>query len=1101
MKTGKIKKLLIANRGEIAIRIARATAGLGIESVAMYAEDDSASLHVRSADTVHPLKGRGAAAYLDMEQIITAAKTLGCDAVHPGYGFLSESADFARKCEQAGIIFVGPSPGVLDLFGDKSQSRHLAQQCGVPLVPGISRALTLDETLAFFKEQGPEAAIMIKALSGGGGRGMRAVYSVDDVADAYERCRSEARTAFGVDDVYAERLISGARHIEVQIIGDGTGTATHLWERDCTLQRRHQKVIEFAPAPGLDPKLRDALVSSAAAMAREVKYSGLGTFEFLVDTATVNSYYFIEANPRVQVEHTVTEMITGIDLVSAQILVAGGRTLKDIGLEQKLIPEPRGMAVQARVNLETMSSDGSVHAAGGSISAYEPPSGPGIRVDGCGYAGLSVNPNYDPLIAKVIVHNQHGHSKALIKSAYRALCEFRLEGVSSNIHVLQNLLLLPEVADYTVTTRFIEDNIETLLAPQEKAHRHLYFPGAQRENITAQSSIEAPPGTVPLSAPNTGMIVCLEVQAGDSIAPGQPVAVMEAMKMEFVVKAPEGGIVRTLAVQAGDNVFEGFPILFIEPADIQDDAVNTETAVDLDAIRTDLAEVIERHAVCLDERRPEAVAKRRKKGQRTARENLADLLDEGSFIEYGSLAVAAQRKILKEEELIRVSPADGLVAGFGSVNGREFGEEAGRCLALAYDYTVFAGTQGIMNHKKIDRMLELAHQWQTPIVLFAEGGGGRPSDTEVPGVSMLDVMTFINMARLSGMMPLVGIVSGRCFAGNAVLLGCCDVIIATENTSLGMAGPAMIEGGGLGKFHPDEVGPVDIQAPNGVIDILVKDEAEAVIAAKQYLSYFQGAKTGWTCPDQRLLRHLIPENRKRIYDIRRVIDTLADEGSVLELRRHFAPGMIIALVRIEGRPFGLIANNTQHLGGAVDSDGADKAARFMQLCDAYDIPMISLCDTPGFMVGPEAEKTALVRHTCRMLVVAGSMTVPYFTIVLRRGYGLGAQAMAGGSFHASTFIVAWPSSEFGPMGLEGAVRLAMGKHLDGIADPELRQKSFEEMVNYAYERGKGTNMASYLEIDDVIDPADTRRWLIRGLASMPEPAKRTEKKRPFIDPW
>jgi acetyl-CoA carboxylase carboxyltransferase component len=495
------------------------------------------------------------------------------------------------------------------------------------------------------------------------------------------------------------------------------------------------------------------------------------------------------------------------------------------------------------------------------------------------------------------------------------------------------------------------------------------------------------------------------------------------------------------------------------------------------------------------------VAKRRKTGQRTTRENLAALLDDGSFIEYGALALAAQRRRRTPEELLDLSPADGLVTGIGTVNAAAFGDQAARCMAIAYDYTVFAGTQGIMNHKKTDRMLNLAAQWRLPLVLFAEGGGGRPGDTDFVGVAGLDCHTFVGMAKLSGLVPLVGVVSGRCFAGNAALLGCCDVIIATENATIGMAGPAMIEGGGLGRFTPEQIGPVGVQAPNGVIDVLVRDEADAVRVAKQYLSYFQGPLDDWQCADQRQLRQLIPENRLRVYDIRQVIETLADSDSVLELRRQFAPGLISAFIRIEGRPFGLLANNPAHLGGAIDAQAGDKAARFMQLCDAFAIPMLSLCDTPGFMVGPQAEQQATVRHVSRMFVAAANLSVPFFTVVLRKGYGLGAQAMAAGSFHSPLFTIAWPSGEFGAMGLEGAVRLGFAKELAAQQDPAAQQALFDKLVAKAYQSGKGINMASYLEIDAVIDPQETRSWLLRGLNATPAPAPREGSKRSFVDTW
>jgi len=1098
------KSILIANRGEIAVRIARAAAEMGIASVAIFAEDDAHSLHVRRADRAVALTGKGAAAYLDAAQIVQIALESGCDAIHPGYGFLAENADFAALCAQQGIRFIGPSPAQLRSLGDKVKARALAEQCGVPLLRGSLHATTLEQADQFMAALGPNGAIMIKAVAGGGGRGMRAVLTRSELADAYARCQSEAKAAFGNSDVYVEQLVTQARHIEVQILGDGSGAVIHLGERECSLQRRHQKLVEIAPSPSLNDSLRQAILAAACRLAEAIGYQGLGTFEFLVDTSQPDSaqaFFFIEANPRIQVEHTVTEQVSGVDLVQTQIALAAGKTLAELGLHQAGLAPLRGYAVQLRINLETMHSDGSARPSGGTLGAYEPPSGPGIRVDGYGYSGYTTSPNYDSLLAKLIVHSPVADYPALLKRAYRALCEFRIEGVVSNIHFLQNLISHEAVQQNHIDTRFIEREVAHLLAPQRQAHPHYYFSQSSVSPPLTRVDTEVPAGCEALTAPVQGLVVSLDLSEGDQVAVGQQIAVLEAMKMEFEVKAQISGTVRQLATRVGANVFEGNPLFFIAPAEVAPQHQQEQQRIDLSLIRQDLADVMERQQQVRDERRPEAVARRRKTGQRTARENLASLVDEDSFIEYGALNLAAQRKGKTLPELIKSSPADGLIAGIGTVNGALFNEQTARCMVLAYDYTVFAGTQGWMNHKKTDRMLKLAEQWQLPLVLFAEGGGGRPNDIDVGTVAMLDNMTFIGMAKLSGLVPLVGIVSGRCFAGNAALLGCCDVIIATENATIGMAGPAMIEGGGLGKYLPEEVGPVSIQAPNGVIDVLVKDEAEAVQVAKQYLSYFQGPLPEWSCVDQRLLRHLIPENRLRVYDIRQVIDTLADDSSVLELRKAFAPGMITAFIRIEGRPFGLMANNPQHLGGAIDAAAGDKAARFMQLCDAFDIPMISLCDTPGFMVGPDAEKTATVRHLSRMFVTAASLTVPFFTLVVRKGYGLGAQAMSAGSFHSALFTIAWPSAEFGAMGIEGAVRLGFVKELEAIADPEQRQQRFEQLVQSAYQQGKGMNMASYHEIDDVIDPMETRRWLVRGLMAQPPSPKRTGRKRPFIDTW
>ena len=1089
------QRLLIANRGEIAIRVAQAAAELDIPTVAVYATDDAQSLHVRKADVAVALGQTGPAAYLNGEHLLSIAREHHCDAIHPGYGFLSESAAFARLCEEAGIFFIGPSPAVLDVFGDKASARQLAKKHGVPLIHGTNEPTSLESARSFMESLGEGGAVMLKAIAGGGGRGMRPVHSPEELEPAFHRCRSEASAAFGNGDLYVEQLIPEARHIEVQIVGDGT-EVMHLWERDCTLQRRNQKVMEMAPAPGLAAGLREQLLADAEMLGRAVRYRGLCTIEFLVDTQT-GQYVFLEANPRVQVEHTITEAITGLDLVQLQIRLAAGLSFAEAGITSA--PEPRGQAVQLRINLETMAADGSARPAGGQITAYEPPSGPGIRVDGYGYSDYVTSPAYDSLLAKLIVQSE-GDYPALLRRAYRALCEFRLEGVPTNIPFLQNLLQHSQVQNNTLFTRFIDTHGEELAPADENPHPSRFFSGTGSAEHNDPTVATGPEGAEPVRSPAQGIVVSIDVEPGQMVVEGQQVAVLEAMKMEFVIDAVQSGRVVALTTSAGDTVYEDHPLMFVEPGEVAGVEVATEESLDLEHIRADLQQVISLHRQITDEKRPEAVAKRRKTGQRTARENLADLLDSGSFMEYGALALAAQRTRRSPEELQALSPADGLVAGIGTVNGEQFGPEISRCMAMSYDYTVFAGTQGVMNHKKTDRMLELAEKQRLPLVFFTEGGGGRPGDVDWVGVAGLDCTTFMRMARLSGSVPLIGIASGRCFAGNAALLGCCDVIIATENATIGMAGPAMIEGGGLGRFMPEEVGPVCVQSANGVIDIVARDEAEATCIAKQYLAFFQGDLAAGDCADQRELRHLIPENRLRVYDIRKVISTLADQHSMLELRKHFAPGMITALVRIQGKAFGVIANNPTHLGGAIDASGADKAARFMQLCDAHGLPLLSLCDTPGFMVGPEAEQQATVRHVSRLFVTAASMTVPFFTVVLRKGYGLGAQAMAAGSFHAPMFTIGWPSSEFGAMGLEGAVRLGFAKELAAVENQDERKALFDKLVGKLYERGKGVSMASFLEIDAVIDPVETRDWLVRGLNSA-DPGSLHGGHRAMIDTW
>jgi acetyl/propionyl-CoA carboxylase alpha subunit/acetyl-CoA carboxylase carboxyltransferase component len=1104
-----LQKLLIANRGEVAIRVAQAAAELGIATVAIYSDDDARSLHVRRATSAVALRAAGAPAYLDGPRIIAIARENGCDAVHPGYGFLSENAGFARACLAAGLVFVGPRPEALERFGDKAAARRFAVDHQIPILPGTQHPTTLAEAREALRALGPGGAIMIKAIAGGGGRGVRAVTSADALDEAFARCRSESQAAFGRGDLYVERLLLRARHVEVQIAGDGR-RAVALFERECTLQRRHQKLVEVAPSPSLSSELRAQIIAAACRMAEASSYASLGTFEFLVELDAAGApagFFFLEANPRLQVEHTVTEQVLGLDLVQLQLALAGGRSLAELGLAGGVAP-PAGFALQLRVNMETMDARGEVTPSAGTLTAFDLPFGAGIRIDTLGYAGYQTSPAFDSLLAKLIVHTRGGTFADVARKAAHALSQFRIEGVATNIPILQALLRHPEVLANQITTRFVEDHAAELVrvaaaqapAPPVPAV-HLSTPTELTVTIIDQPRAAplAPPGTIAIAAPMQSKLVSLSVGEGDHVRPGQPVAIVEAMKMEIVVTADEGGIVRAIAAQPGDIVMTGAPILHLEPAAIAAGEARAEATADPDAIRADLAEVRARHAVGLDEARPAAVARRRETGRRTARENVAALVDPGSFTEYGALALAAQRRRRGLDDLIESTPADGFITGVGTVNGELFGSAAARCMVLAYDYSVLAGTQGYMNHKKLDRMLALALERRLPVALFAEGGGGRPGDTDAFGIG-LDVPSFAQFARLSGLVPMVGIVAGRCFAGNAALLGCCDVIIATADTSIGMGGPAMIEGGGLGRYAPDEVGPARVQAPNGVIDLLVADEPEAVGAARQYLSYFQGAIATWECSDQRLLRRAIPDNRMRAYDIRTVIRDLADAGSVLELRAAFGAGIITALIRIEGRPLGVIANNPHHLGGAIDAAAADKAARFLQLCDAFDLPVVSLCDTPGFMVGPEAEKTALVRHVSRMFVIAASITVPYFTIVLRKAYGLGAIAMAAGDFHGCVFTVAWPTGEFGSMGIEGAVKLGYRKELEAIADPVERRAYYDKMVARYYDEGKAINAASYVEIDEVIDPADTRRWILAGLAAAP-PGDRKTRKRPCIDPW
>ncbi|WP_433761825.1 carboxyl transferase domain-containing protein [Nocardia sp. CA-135398] len=1104
-------RVVVANRGEVAVRVIRAARERNDSTLALYTDAEAATLPVRLADDAIRLPGVGAAAYLDIAAVVAAAQRAGADAlVHPGYGFLSESADFAAACAAAGLIFVGPSPEVLRIFGNKLSARDAARQAGVPVLPATAVGADLAEISAFFADH--PSGVMLKAAAGGGGRGMRAVHAADKLADSLDRCRAEARAGFGDDTVYAEALAAEARHIEVQIIADGHRAIT-LGDRDCSIQRRHQKLIEIAPAPNLPAALRQRLHRDAIRIAESVSCRGVITVEYLV---TATDAWFLEVNPRLQVEHTVTEAVTGVDLVAVQLDLARGATLQELPLGDRVpvamrsdrvgpagaddavangfvgdgLSGVRGFAVQARVNAESVTAGGEFLPSTGVLTEFAAPTGVGVRVDTAAFTGMRQGAQFDSLLAKIIA--QAPTYSAAIRRCSDALAETVIAGVDTNASLLR--AVLDQLADgVSVSTSWFEQNIGEFRSRADDYASAVAQPGgsvagdsahvlAEHRNPTEADPTASGAAEAALEddeqgmrSPLGGTVVSL-AEPGSVVPAGAEVVVLEAMKMQHVLRAEQPLRVSRHLVAPGATVDPHVSLLTWIPADHDGPAADIE-AIDLDTVRADLAEVRERHRIGLDAGRPAAVAKRHNLGRRTARENIADLVDDDSFLEYGALAVAAQRLRRSPEDLIANTPADGLIGGTATINADRFGAEAARALVMSYDYTVLAGTQGMRNHAKTDRMLELAHEQRLPVVFFTEGGGGRPGDTDYSGISGLDVTTFRAMGALSGRVPLVGIVSGRCFAGNAALLGMCDVVIATPDANIGMGGPAMIEGGGLGVYAPEDIGPIDVQRRNGVVHIVADDEAEAVDAARRYLSYFQGPLQDWTAPDPRLARHVVPENRLRAFDIREVIAAVADVDSVLELRRDWGVGVVTALIRVEGRPFGLIANDCQHLGGAIDAPAADKLSAFLQLCDSHGLPIVSLCDTPGFMVGPEAEKQATVTKFSKLFIDSAALTVPLGTVIIRKGYGLGAQAMAAGSFRAPRFVIAWPTGEIGGMGLEGAVRLGFAKELAAIEAPDKRQEAFDNLVQLAYANGKALTAATVLELDDVIDPADTRRWI------------------------
>jgi|TARA_B110000879_G_scaffold212791_1_gene310954 acetyl-CoA carboxylase carboxyltransferase component len=584
-----------------------------------------------------------------------------------------------------------------------------------------------------------------------------------------------------------------------------------------------------------------------------------------------------------------------------------------------------------------------------------------------------------------------------------------------------------------------------------------------------------------ITSPLAAAVISINVKLGDQVAKGQPLVSLESMKMQTLVTAPEDSVISAVLIAAGDTIQAGQLLFEIEAAGTSSESTEQE-AEEQPATGNLLTDLQTQLAYSSDAMRPDAVRRRHKKGYRSARENLTDLCDKGSFIEYGQLAVAAQRDRKDAESLKIETPGDGVITGLATINSAEFGVHLSQVAVIVNDYSVLAGSQGYFHHKKIDRILDQAGKANLPVVMYTEGGGGRPGDTDVKTqIAGLDVPTFARWASLSGQVPLIAVNNGYCFAGNAALFGCADIRIATKTSWIGMAGPAMIEGGGLGNFAPTEIGPIDVQTENGVVDLVADDESHATYLAQQCLGYFQGDKQSWDCADQAELRAMMPLDRRFVYDIRSIIERLVDTDSLTELSKPYGPGIVTGFIRIEGVAMGLIANDCRVLGGALDAEAADKAARFITLCDQFSIPLLSLCDTPGFMVGPASEEQAAVRRMAKLFIAGAKIKVPLITIFLRKGYGLGAMAMAGGSFHHPRYSAAWPAGEFGAMGLEGAVRLGFKKELAAETDEAAREVLFNKLVDSMYQRGKATEAAAHLEIDAVIDPADTRAVIVRAL--------------------
>jgi acetyl/propionyl-CoA carboxylase alpha subunit/acetyl-CoA carboxylase carboxyltransferase component len=1065
---------LIANRGEIAVRVARAAAELGVRSVAIFSIDDKDSLHWRRADEAVALPGTGAAAYLDIDAVVAAAVSSGCDAVHPGYGFLSENARFARRCIESGLAFIGPRPEVLDLLGDKGRARKVAAEAGVPVARGLSHAVTEAEARDFMASLGRDAKVIIKAVAGGGGRGMRIVETADALAEAYACAQSEARAAFGLGDVYVEELVAPARHIEVQVIGDASGRVSQLHDRECTLQRRQQKLVEFAPSPFITQSLRERIEQAATVVARRAGVHTLCTMEFLVGPD--ERFVFMEANPRLQVEHTVTEAVTGIDLVQAQFHLAAGRTLDELGLVQADIPAPRGLAVQLRINMESIDAQGQALPSGGTIRAFDAPGGAGVRIDTFARSGWSPSTRFDSLLAKLVVHVATSRVEDLFARAGRALSEFNVVGVPTNIAFLQALLADPEVAAGRVDTRFVERHGARLASTMAKQPR---LAAADEEGDAGETLVDAgeiaPDHAQVVPAPMGGVVVRFAVAPGDTVRQGEPVAVIEAMKMEHSVAAPESGRVLSLQVAVGDAVTAGRPLLWLEAQEVEHAAGGDATAPEDRAAAERLQELRDRKAALLDDARAEAVQRQRARKALTARERIAQLCDPGSVVEFGGL-VANEGGVH--------APADGLVLVTARIRGRP-------AVVMAQDFTVFGGSSGPLGKAKLIRGLQKACANGMPVVMLFDGGGHRIQEGQNSRQFSGSTTVFQEFSKLSGWVPVVSAVLGAGFAANTNYSAMSDFVVMVRGLSeMGLAGPALVKTGTGETITGQALGGVAAQVDrNGLADLAVDSEEEAFEAIRRFLSFLpanarapaQFAETP-IAPADADLPNLVPANTRIAYDMREVIARIADADSGFEIRPTYGANIVTTFARLAGRPVGFIGNQPLVKGGMIDSPAAEKAARFIAVCDAYGLPLVYLVDVPGMSIGSEAERSLLGRRSAKLLYELGHATVPRASVVLRKGYGLGYVAMCGGRGFDPDACLAWPTAEICAMSIEGSVDVAYRKQFADAPDPAARRKEIIESIRArvsAVQAGEGFG------IDDVIEPRETRARLIDAFSQAP----------------
>ncbi len=1122
------KRVLIANRGEIAIRVARAAAALGVESVGVFAPADALSLHARLCTTAVELAGAAGdpvAAYLDIEALIGAAQAAACEAVHPGYGFLAENAAFAARCEAEGLVFIGPSPETLALFGDKTRARNLARDLAIPVVPGSGGAVaTQAEAKAAAEALG--YPVMLKAAAGGGGRGMRAVTGPEAMDGAFARCRSEAQAAFGDGALFLERRIERPRHIEVQILADGQGGLIHLHERDCSVQLRHQKVVEIAPAPNLAADVRARILEDALKLARAAGYRNAGTVEFLVDPER-GKHYFIECNPRIQVEHTITEQVTGVDLAEAQFRIAAGESLAALGLgDQGAVGPPRGFAVQARL----------VVRGAGAITGYREPGGPGVRVDSCGYLGYAPPPQFDPLLAKVIGQSGPGGAlAAALERTARALEEFHIAGPPTNLAQLLAILRHPDVRAGDARTTLLAEHPD-LAAPVAASAAagvvalfETQAAALGRGAAPAAASARGPDlaveaGDEAVACPMAGTLVAIGVEVGAAVEAGETLMVVSAMKMETSVVAPRAGIVSALApVAVGATLAAGQIVAAITPRSEAADAAPRAPAVGgwaplLAEVQTlrDLARA--RFAAGTTD---PGVLRQRARGKLTCRERIDLVLDEGTFREVGSLAGFASHD--EGGAVVAFTPANH-VGGWGKVEGRT-------AVVCADDFTSRGGHADGSIGAKSGYLDRLSLDLKCPSIRLLDGssGGGsvaamvpqqrragesaaqesegaiaagRPRVAGGGGSFLPGHLGSSMFAEQLACVPVVNLLLGSVVGIGAAkaVLGHFSVMVR-DIAQLFVAGPPVVAHAMGYEVSKEDLGDWRAHCRNGSVDNLAESEADAVAQARRFLSYLPSSvwepppviPLDWADPVDRREEELftiIPRKRATTFDMRRAIRLMADRDSFFEIGPLWGEDQITGFVRMGGHPMGVIASDSRHEnGGALTAKGCDKLKRHLDLCDLFHLPLLNLVDNPGFAVGREHEVAGTIRKGGEWMIAFAQVQVPIFTVIMRRSFGVAGNNWATPQSRIGARVV-WPAADVGGIPPEGGIEAAYKRQLAEAADPA----ALRAEINARIESARGPmGPLNRFQMEEMIDPRDTRRlvceWVENAWRIVSQPAR------------